>query len=199
MIIAVTDRRICRSSDLTGQTEAVAAARPDMIILREKDLPQKEYERLAKECLRICDRHKIKFCVNSFTGTAAAIGSERIQMPFASFMANPGESAAFKEIWVSVHSAAEAAEAERTGATHLIFGNVFETACKPGAEGKGIDELRKVCGSVDIPVFAIGGIDTQTAPAAMAAGCEGVCVRSLLMVSEDPAAAMKELREAVRR
>jgi len=161
MIIAITDRTIGRTPFLE-QVEAIASAHPDMIILREKDLSEKEYERLAKECLRICDRHSIKFCVNSFISVAVAVGSERIQLPFGLLIANKNCLKDFKEVWVSVHSVNEAEYAERMGATHLIYGNVFETTCKPGAEGKGVKELKKICDSVNTPVFAVGGIDAGT-------------------------------------
>ncbi|MDR0334968.1 MAG: thiamine phosphate synthase [Methanomassiliicoccaceae archaeon] len=190
MIIAVTDRKISRSEFLT-QTELIASARPDMLILREKDLTEEEYGRLAAECSRICDRHNVKFCINSFVNVAAAMGSERVQVPFGLLAGTKG----FRERWASVHSLNEAFEAERMGATHLIYGNVFETSCKPGAEGKGIAELKRVCDSVNIPVFAIGGISEDNIRAAMDAGCRGVCIRSLLMEAAGPRAVMDGLRK----
>jgi thiamine-phosphate pyrophosphorylase len=196
MIIAVTDRKISATPNFTDRVEAIASSRPDMLILREKDLSEKEYGRLAAECARICGRYGVKFCVNSFTAAAEDAGGMRIQMPYASFTG--GGTPRFKEIWVSVHSAGEAAEAERLGATHLIFGNVFETSCKPGAEGKGTEELARVCASANVPVFAIGGIDEDTVSKAMDAGCAGVCVRGLLMTSADPKAVMEGLRKKIK-
>jgi len=196
MIIAITDRTISRAP-FTEQVEAIASARPDMIILREKDLPEKEYERLAKECLRICDRHSIRFCVNSFISVAVALGSERIQLPFSILLNNKDRLKYFKDVWTSVHSLSEAKEAEKMGVTHLIYGNVFETSCKPGAEGKGVRELKKICGSVNIPVFAVGGIDAGAIGEVIGTGCKGVCVRGPLMEAEDPHTVMRMLRCAL--
>jgi thiamine-phosphate pyrophosphorylase len=193
MIIAVTDRKIS-VRPFMEQIQAIISSRPDMLILREKDLPEEEYELLATECARICDHHGVAFCVNSFVTTAAAIGSGRVQMPFASF-ADSKDELRFREIWVSVHSLSEASAAETMGATHLIFGNVFETSCKPGVAGKGVSELKRICDSVSIPVFAIGGIGPDTISAAMGAGCEGVCVRSIIMMSRDPKKEIKKLRK----
>jgi thiamine-phosphate pyrophosphorylase len=199
MIIAITDRKISAASDFLTQVEAIADSSPDMIILREKDISEPEYKYLAIECVRICSYRGVKFCVNSFIKTAEAIGNGRVQISFGSLAANKDKLTAFEEIWVSVHSLNEAAEAERQGATHLIYGNVFETSCKPGAEGKGIKELREVCKAVGIPVFAVGGIDLSTAGAAVNAGCDGVCVRSLMMTSKDPAETVDELRKRIGR
>ncbi|MCL1979181.1 MAG: thiamine phosphate synthase [Methanomassiliicoccaceae archaeon] len=197
MIVAITDRKISAAHDFLEQVEAIAAASPDMIILREKDVSETEYGYLAVECARICCYHNVKFCVNSFIKTAAAVGSGRIQISFGSLLADKDELTGNEEIWVSVHSLSEAVEAERLGATHLIYGNVFETSCKPGAPGRGVGELEEVCGSVRIPVYAVGGIDADTAAAAMKAGCKGVCVRSLLMTAKDPSSKMKELRKSM--
>lgn len=194
MIIAITDRKISAKRDFLEQMEAVAGSSPDMIILREKDISEPEYRYLAVECLRICSYSGVKFCVNSFLRTASAIGCGRVQISFGQLTAEAGALKGFKEIWVSVHSPREALAAEAAGATHLIYGNVFETSCKPGAAGKGVNELRDVCGMVNIPVFAVGGIDLRTAGPAIGAGCSGICVRSLLMGSENPWGEMEELR-----
>ncbi|MDR0309177.1 MAG: thiamine phosphate synthase [Candidatus Methanoplasma sp.] len=199
MIIAITDRKISAASDFLEQLEAVVASEPDMIILREKDVSEAGYRYLAIECMRICSGYSVKFCVNSFTKIAAALRSTRVQVSFGSLKNNIGKMKDFEEIWVSVHSAAEAEEAERMGATHLIYGNIFETSCKPGAEGRGTEDLRRVCGTVRIPVFAVGGINADNAGRAMDAGCAGVCVRSALMEAKTPSLIMKDLREKVRK
>jgi len=197
MIIAITDRKISAVRDFLTQVEAVANSSPDMIILREKDLSEPEYRYLAVECRRICSYCNVKFCVNTFIKTAASLGNGRVQVSFSSLTADADRLKKFEEVWVSVHSVSEAVEAERLGATHLIYGNVFETSCKPGAKGKGINELRDVCCTVDIPVFAVGGINPGTAKATVDAGCMGVCVRSPLMRSQNPEIVMKELRKRI--
>jgi len=196
MIIAVTDRTIS-VSDLPEQVEAIASSSPDMIILREKDLSENEYAELAAKCLHICDKYNIKFCVNSFIGVAGRIGIARIQLPFLSFMDNNDALTQFQEVWVSVHSLSEATEAERLGATHLIYGNIFETTCKPGADGRGVKELADICASVNVPVFAIGGIDKDNIKMVIDAGCKGVCIRGSLMTSKDPRMIIDELRKTL--
>ncbi|MCL1811295.1 MAG: thiamine phosphate synthase [Methanomassiliicoccaceae archaeon] len=199
MIIAITDRKISAAYDLMEQVTAIASSSPDMMILREKDLSEAEYKYLAIECLQTCNHYGVKFCVNSFVKTAASLGSGRVQVSFSSLISDKGRLKDYDELWVSVHTLSEAVEAERSGATHLIYGNVFETSCKPGAPGKGIDGLREVCKAVKIPIFAVGGINAATAPAAMKAGCKGVCVRSLLMSSKDPQSVMAELRKSIKK
>ena len=198
MIIIITDRKLSARRDFLDQVEVIAQARPDMIILREKDVSEAEYKYLAIECARLCSYNNVKFCVNSFMKTAKTINNGRIQLPFRSFVSHLNELGSFDEIWVSVHSIDEAMDAEALGATHLIYGNIFETTCKPGAQGKGLEELELVCEKVRIPVFAVGGITPMNTARVLRTGCKGVCMRSFFMQCEDPLSEMKALRKILR-
>lgn len=195
MIIAVTDRRISAAPDPMEQLERIADAGPDMIILREKDLTEPEYGRMAEECARLCRGRDVRLCVNSFTGVAERLGLEDVNIPYGSLM-GLGDIRS-RNVWVSVHTKEEAVEAERLGATHLIYGNVFGTSCKPGLRGKGLEALRDVCGSVGIPVFAIGGMDASNSRPAIDSGCRGVCIRSGLMAAEEPSKVIASVRDAM--
>ena len=48
-LICVTNRRLCQE-DFSLRLAKIAAAGPDAIILREKDLPAAAYQRLAQFC-----------------------------------------------------------------------------------------------------------------------------------------------------
>jgi len=96
-----------------------------------------------------------------------------LHVPF-SFDMPPGAS-------VSIHSAEEAKRAEELGARFVIAGHIFETQSKPGIRPRGLAFLRDICESVDIPVFAIGGITDENAQDCIAAGAYGICRMSYWM------------------
>jgi thiamine-phosphate pyrophosphorylase len=85
----------------------------------------------------------------------------------------------------------EALEAQTLGCTYITAGHVFETDCKKGLPGRGLEFLRKVCAAVDIPVYGIGGIDADNIVQVRAAGASGACLMSSLMVSEDVTGLMR--------
>jgi len=190
MIIAVTDRKLC-SIPFIEQFRKVAEAGPDMIILREKDLSVSEYGRLASQCLDICNMNGVRFCVNSFFTVANDLAVDDLQIPFSMFVNGiRGRSTA-----VSVHSAEEAEYAESMGADTLMFGNVFETQCKPGLPSR-YEVLKTICDSVSIPVYGIGGINAVNAGEVKRAGASGVCIMSEFMCCVDPAAFLKAVRDS---
>lgn len=193
MIVAITDRTVSFRRNFIEQVEKIVEARPDVLILREKDLSLNDYEYLAAECMRICESHNVRFCVNTFIDVAEKLNVDAVNVSYGSLATNKKRLERFKEVWVSVHSEEEAISAEGLGATHIIYGNVFETSCKPGAKGRGPDALRDICKHVNIPVLAVGGIDYRNIGSVMMTGCAGVCIRSLFMESAEPRDIMKLL------
>ena len=84
-------------------------------------------------------------------------------------------------------------EAQALGCTYITAGHVFETDCKKGLPGRGLEFLRNVCVAVDIPVYGIGGIDSDNIALVRNAGVSGVCLMSSLMVTEDVTELMKTM------
>ncbi|MDR0524072.1 MAG: thiamine phosphate synthase [Candidatus Methanoplasma sp.] len=192
MIAAITDSRLC-GGRFAEQMGRIARARPDLIILREKWLSPEEYRALASEALETCRAAGAELCANSFSDVAAGLGIRRIQLSVGD-LRRLGRGG-FDQVIASVHSAGEAREAEDLGADALVFGNVFETACKPGAPARGLAALGEVCGAAGAPVLAVGGIDEGNMRLAMAAGAAGVCMRGRFMEAEDPAGIVRAYRE----
>ena len=79
-MIAVTSRALCGEPFLT-RIARLAEARPEMIILREKDLTEGEYLALAAGCKRVCDPLGVPLVVNHFVWVAGMLGIRRIHLP----------------------------------------------------------------------------------------------------------------------
>ena len=98
----------------------------------------------------------------------------------------------FDNVAVSVHSLEEAKMAEDWKSRRLedrkirknlflIVGHIFETDCKKGLKPRGTDFLKEICDNVNLPVFAIGGINEHTIKQLQDINIEGVCLMSELM------------------
>ncbi len=195
MIFAVTDRKNS-NHQFVEQIGLIASGKPDMIIFREKDLPERDYRDLVSQCLSACSENKVPACVNRYTETAIELGIDNIQLQM-DILRKTSFKTPELNIGASVHSIEEAEEAEDLGAMRLIFGNVFETACKPGKAAAGTEILKSVCDATALPVMAIGGITSENVRAVMDAGAAGVCVMSSMMLSDDPGTIIRALRSEI--
>lgn len=191
-IAVVTNRHLCRE-DYLVRLERLAAGGADRIILREKDMTACDYERLAESVLRICESYHAECLLHSYTEVGAHLAHPHIHLPLPALRI-VGRDSVWQTVGVSVHSVEEAAEAEQRGADYVTAGHIFETDCKRGLAGRGTDFLRAVCGSVRIPVWAIGGITEETVGRLGGIAIEGVCIMSSAMTADDPAELIAGLR-----
>ena len=185
-VLCVTNRLLCRGGFLE-QIEKLAKAQPKGIILREKDLSAREYKGLAEAVLEICERHGTPCILHSFADIAIELGAAALHLPLPVLRELPSDKrSGFTVLGASCHSVEEAREAQGLGCTYITAGHVFDTDCKKGLAGRGLDFLKQVCDSVTVPVYAIGGISEKNAGQTINAGARGVCVMSGAMICADP-------------
>lgn len=180
MVICVTNRALCPRGFLE-QLALIGKARPDTVILRERDLDDAAYEKLARECMAALSPFGVPLTIHARPEIARAIGARRVHLPFSML-----EPQADLLVSCSVHTPEEAAAAQARGADLLIAGHVFQTDCKKGVPPRGPAFLKEVCEQVSIPVYAIGGIAPENAYLVRSCGAAGGCMMSALMRAEDP-------------
>ena len=73
--------------------------------------------------------------------------------------------------------------AVKSGATQIVLGTIFETECKKGLKGRGLEFVREICANCPVPVYAIGGIkfDKQQWEELKQKGASGGCIMSGMM------------------
>lgn len=197
-IIGVTNRHLC-SDDFIKHIKKVAASGVDAVILREKDMCEDDYTKLAKQVMGICNENNILCVLHSFTKTARILKCEAIHLPMHILRSlDESERKVYKVLGGSCHSVSEAVEAERLGCTYITAGHVFVTDCKKGLEPRGTAFLKSVCEAVNIPVYAIGGIDATNVASVMECGVSGVCIMSGLMKCVNPMDYTDDLKKGMK-
>lgn len=171
--------------------EKIAAAKPDRIMFRDKECNDKEYVKFAMKVLEIGSKYGVPCSMYFHPEIFSDIHRT---MPMLQHIPL-SEMNRCRFVGVSVHSVEEAIEAERQGADYVTAGHIFETSCKPDLAPRGLDFLRKVCQSVKIPVYAIGGINADNIKSIAEAGAGGACIMSGFMTCDDPAEFIKALRK----
>lgn len=176
-IIAVTNRHLCEG-DYFQQIERIAKSNVEHIILREKDMPEKQYKELAKKVLSICSQYQKSCILHTYVNVAKDLGAKSIHLPLPELRLRQGQLKGFKMIGTSIHSIEEAKEAELLGVSYITAGHIYQTDCKKDLQPRGLDFLRTVCTAVSIPVYAIGGITLDRMSDVMEQGAAGGCIMS---------------------
>lgn len=183
--IVITNRHLVQG-DFLKQLEKVTKLHPHALILREKDLTDDAYESLAKKVFDLCKREDITFFLHTKIEIARKIGCQNIHLsiPVLKGLSETEKKALtddFCEISISCHSMEDVKIAMAGGATQIILGTIFETECKKGVLGKGVEFVREICQKCPLPVYAIGGMDLQRLPLVIDAGAAGCCMMSGFM------------------
>jgi thiamine-phosphate pyrophosphorylase len=166
-----------RRERLLQKIEEASRSGVDYIQLREKDLPSRELEQLAREAMRRLAGSKSKLLMNSRTDIALAVGAHGVHL--RSYDISPED---VRKVWrdaglgtvpiiaVSCHAESGVVAAKQSAAHFTVFGPVFEKSRQAVA---GLDELRAGCRQ-GMPILALGGVTLENAPLCIAAGAAGV-------------------------
>lgn len=171
-------------SALILQTAKWATDGIDYIQLREKDLPPATLATVTRRILEAIRHTPTKLLINSRLDVAVATGAHGVHLTSAPGQLAPAQirelyataTLAPPIISVSCHTLAEV-ERARSEADLILFAPVFQksVAGQLIARGDGLEALRAAClAAAPNPVYALGGITTENAPACIQAGAAGI-------------------------
>ncbi|KXH80871.1 thiamine phosphate synthase [Sporosarcina sp. HYO08] len=183
-LIAVTDDKM----ETAQLVDTLCAIEPsiDAVILREKSKTDAEVIELIQTVKRSgFDASKI--IVHRRPDVATIAGIQKVQLPGHGLPLRLAKkqfpSLSFGR---SVHSLEEAEAAYNDGADWVLYGHLFATGSKEGLPPRGTEELRRIAGSLPIPVYAIGGIKPKHLSSLQQIGVAGVAVMSTIFRSDEP-------------
>lgn len=183
-VIAVTNRHLVEG-DYLSQISRLLSGGVKKLLLREKDLSQIEYLRLAQQVMKLCDSWGAVCILHNDIEAAEHLGASWLHLPLSAIRQAPGSLNKIPHVGISVHSPEQVREAETWGAGYLALGHIFATDCKAGVPPKGLSYLEDICKSTELPIYGIGGITPKNAADVIEKGAAGVCIMSWFMSASE--------------
>ncbi len=196
LLYAVTDRAWTGKQTLYQQAEAALKGGVTCVQLREKALDEAAFLQEARDICALCRRYGVPFIVNDNVDVAVACGADGVHVGQEDMEAGEVRRRVGEDmiLGVSVHTVEEARQAIRNGADYLGLGAVFPTGTKTDADVMPGDMIRAICGAVDVPTVAIGGLNRSNILQLSGSGVDGAALVSAIFGAEDIEGACRELR-----
>ena len=155
---------------------------------RFKDGKDKDNLKEAKAIKNLCKKYNSLFIVNDRVDIALAsnadgvhLGQNDIEITTARKLL--GNS---KIIGISANNSNDITEAIKNGCDYIGIGPVFESSTKKNKEPLGVENIKALTKDINIPWFAIGGINKENISYLKNHGISKVAIVSGLLNSEDP-------------
>lgn len=196
----ITDRNAPPSGGLPGALEAALLGGVRFIQFREKDLPFDERLKLGREVASCAAEHGARLIVNGDPELADALGADGVHLGKGTVSVSAMRAGGYAGlIGYSAHSGEEAARAFAEGADFVTLSPVFPTKSKfSSGPLLGLEAFGRELKIAGGPVYALGGVGAQNAPACMERGARGVALIGAILGADDPARAAREVRAALR-
>lgn len=182
----------------TELAAGLIASGVDVLQLRDKRLADRELLARARRLRELTRGTRTLFILNDRPDLAALAAADGVhvgqdEVGVAEARAVAGQHAI---VGVSTHSLAQARRAAAEGADYLGVGPTFPSRTKAfdSAQLQGVELLRAVAGEIQLPAFAIGGIEAANLAEVLAAGITRIAVSGAVLAATDPFAAARELR-----
>lgn len=171
-----------------------AAGRAAYLQLRDKSATGHELYSAAIEMRRLTRDTGTRLVVNDRADVALATDADAVHLGKTDLPLSAAKELGL-EVGRSNDTVAKARKAAEI-ADYVSIGPVYPTDSKPDVNSPvGLEAVREVKESVDVPVVAIGGIDHANAAAVAEAGADHVAVLSA--VRSDPAEEMDRILDAI--
>lgn len=186
----ITDRhQIPGKKSFFDVMEELLNAGLKLVQLREKDLTTRELFLLAQQLRHLTQSYNCRLIINDRIDIALAVSADGVHLGQHSLPPRAARDilGANALIGVSTHSHLELQRAQDQGADFATYGPVYFTPSKAEyGPPVGIHSLQEAISSVNIPVFALGGIKSENIREVLSSGCYGVAAISALSNALSP-------------
>jgi thiamine-phosphate pyrophosphorylase len=174
----------------------------DLIQLRAKTFGADQILRLAEMILPITDTAGVGLVINDHPQIALKAGAMACHLGQEDFF-DSGYLRATQvtgcppqiKLGLSTHEPEQAKRAIQAGPDYVAIGPVYATPTKPTARPVSLDYVRWAAVTLELPWFAIGGINQQNLTEVLEAGAVRICVVSAILNAPDATRACQHFKQ----
>lgn len=154
--------------------------------IRDKSKESLELLRYSQTAVEAVGAERV--IVNDRVDIALASGAGGVHVGQEDLPIHAVQAIAGRRLWigVSTHDLAQAKQAQACGADYIGCGPTFPSTTKQFSEFAGLEFLRQVAQEIDLPAYAIGGIQSGNISQVQQAGIGRVAISSAIWSSENP-------------
>ncbi len=195
-LYVILDPSVRPDRPLRDVLKAAARAGASLFQYRNKAASMKDAYAEALALRKLAAELGVMFIVNDRCDLALAVEADGVHLgqtdlPYAYARRIMGPN---RLIGVSTHNAEQVKEADRLKPDYIGFGPIFKPASKQDHDPMvGIEGLTQIRSLTTLPVFAIGGIQSEQVGDVMRAGANGIAVISAVLSASDVSRAVQDL------
>jgi thiamine-phosphate pyrophosphorylase len=182
--------------DLVWLVGEVLEGGADVIQLREKGVPDREWLRRAREVRIMTAQARARFVVNDRPDLARLAGADALHLGQDDVTIRDARRVVgpTMTIGVSTHDPAQLDKAVVDAAGYLGVGPVFASETKVFPDLAGVGFVRRAAATTSLPWFAIGGISESNLDEVLDAGARRIAVSGAVVRADSPREATAAFR-----
>lgn len=171
-----------------------------LLQLREKSHDAKRIIRLGKKVRELTSLYDAIFILNDRIDIAQIIDADGVHLGQDDIDIKDARNILGDKmiIGLSTHCPEQALKAVESGADYIGVGPIFTTPTKPGRTAVTTEYAKWVAENINIPWFAIGGIDLTNTNEVLEAGASRIAVVRAIINAQSPALAAKEFEKLLK-
>lgn len=200
ILYLVTNRSNRSMSDFKKVIIEALRAGADIIQLREKNINDQEYIKIALEIKEITDQYNSPLIINDNPFVTKEVKAAGVHIGQADKTALQAREILGKNsiIGISIENIDQAKCLNQHQVNYAAISPIFSTNSKKDTEQPvGLQNSKIIRDIINIPLFAIGGIQNNNVKDVMSCGIDGICVISAIFNSNNPFEATKTLRNLI--
>jgi len=198
------DTGYLRGRDPIEIARQLCAGGSDLIQFRAKEWPQERIAQTGAALLAVTKEYGFRLVINDHWRIASDLGADLCHLGQEDFfeaghrcVSELPVGASCPGLGLSTHSPDQAFRAISAGASYIAVGPVFPTRTKPNAPAVTLEYVAWAARNIQVPWFAIGGINLSNIREVRTAGAARICVVSAILNEQDIAGACRRFRAAL--